>query len=238
MAAVEIAELFETPLLHVPIAQAAAIDAPLRELIRRRRRSHPAADPAFPAEWHSDRDMLAWGGDVALLLLDGITALADAYTADVGRQDLRRYAWAPEMWASARWRGAAGPHRCHPGAFWTAIYYIDDGYAGATDQSLGGELEFEDPRLPTLLADGPHLRIVTGPNAPPPATALRIRPAPGQLLVFPGWLRHATRPLLTAGEQLTVTVALRPIQAPPNRRASAGIPLPSGLNRLHGYHSR
>ena len=49
------------------------------------------------------------------------------------------------MWANVNRAGHGNEFHSHPGSFWSGVYYVDDGGIGA-DPSLGGELEFMDPR--------------------------------------------------------------------------------------------
>ena len=59
----------------------------------------------------------------------------------------------PMVWmvsASIMETGAANQYHTHPGAFWSAVYYVDDGYEGSADDALGGELILLDPRMPGI----------------------------------------------------------------------------------------
>ena len=58
-------------------------------------------------------------------------------------------------------QGHGNQFHTHPGALWSATYYVDDGGIGA-DPSLGGEFEIQDPRgvapvmyAPSLTFPGP-----------------------------------------------------------------------------------
>jgi hypothetical protein len=52
--------------------------------------------------------------------------------------------------------GHGNEFHSHPGSFWSAVYYVDDGGIDA-DPSLGGELEFMDPRGPGPAMYAPQL---------------------------------------------------------------------------------
>ena len=64
------------------------------------------------------------------------------------------------MWANVNRSGHGNEFHSHPGAFWSAVYYVDDGGIDA-DPSLGGELEFMDPRGPLPAMNAPHLGYAT-----------------------------------------------------------------------------
>src|SRR5437588_455185 len=79
----------------------------------------------------------------------------------------------------------------HPGSFWSAVYYVDDGGIDA-DPSRGGELEFMDPRGPGPAMYAPQLAygsagLSVGANE-------TVRPRTGRMVMFPAWLLHQVRP--------------------------------------------
>ena len=59
--------------------------------------------------------------------------------------------WHGNMWANINRSGHANEFHSHPGSFWSAVYYVDDGGIPG-NPALGGELEFMDPRgaLPVM----------------------------------------------------------------------------------------
>ena len=61
------------------------------------------------------------------------------------------------MWANVCTRGHANQFHVHPGSFWSAVYYLDDGYGGSEDPALGGELQLLDPRMPAVAMASPEL---------------------------------------------------------------------------------
>ena len=64
--------------------------------------------------------------------------------------------WGANMWANINRSGHGNEFHSHPGAYWSGVYYVDDGGIAA-DPSLGGELEFMDPRGPLPAMNAPHL---------------------------------------------------------------------------------
>ncbi len=107
--------------------------------------------------WHSNTQMIDWGGEAARALAYKAMTMADAQTVDVKSPAKSRYEWVPEMWANVSEAGAANQYHCHPGSFWSAVAYVDDGYAGDDDAGLGGELQLLDPRMPTVAMAAPDL---------------------------------------------------------------------------------
>ena len=67
---------FETPIAIVRVANAAPLVASLRELILAKRASHPGVTRSNVGGWHSEADMLNWGGDAAYQVADAAVRMA------------------------------------------------------------------------------------------------------------------------------------------------------------------
>jgi uncharacterized protein (TIGR02466 family) len=94
------------------------------------------------------------------------------------------------MWANINRSGDANEFHSHPGAYWSGVYYVDD-WGIADDPSLGGELEFMDPRGSVPLMNAPHLRMAG--NLTAGATETDTAQA-GRMVIFPAWVMHGVRP--------------------------------------------
>lgn len=207
--------LFETPLIVDSMPDAAALNAALLAAIHTRR----AADPAGMIRsnqlgWHSDLAMMDWGGAAVRTLVEHVVGLADQHSIDIVRPDSPRFAWLPEIWANISTHGASNQFHCHSGAFWSAVYYVDDGYGGSADRALGGELIIEDPRMPMLLMEGPDLRFRPRADSETAEPEQLIRPGAGRLLMFPAWLRHGVRPYLGHRERVSIAINLTAFRVP------------------------
>ena len=98
----------------------------------------------------------------------------------------------------------------HPGAYWSASYYVDDGGA-AKNPELGGEFEIQDPRgvAPAMLA--PDLAVAM-PGGQSVGASELVGPRPGMMLIFPSWLSHAVRPYHGDGVRISVAINLTPLR--------------------------
>ena len=157
--------------------------------------------------WHSNTQMLEWGGEAARALAYKAMTMADAQTHDVGRPGASRFEWQPEMWANVGAKGASNQFHCHPGSYWSAVAYLDDGYEGSDDGNLGGELQLLDPRMPMVRMAVPDLRLLDA-NGAPQSTEPKIRPRTGMIVLFPSWLQHAVRPFRGEGTRVSVAINL------------------------------
>lgn len=199
--------LFTTPVILDELADAEALNRTLRQVILDRRAAHAGVAKSNRLGWQSDTRMLRWGGAEAQKLAQHFVSLCERYTADVRPQDSERpnFLWMLDMWANVSGPQASNEYHSHPGAVWSAVYYVDDGYAGAADQELGGEIVFQDPRMPMTRMLPLDLRHRSADG-----TAYeeqhRVRPASGRLLMFPPWLLHSVRPYMGVSERISIAM--------------------------------
>jgi hypothetical protein len=193
----QIRSLFATPVSihYLPVAQ--DVNAALRPSIVER-----AAPGVRGQGWRSDKDLSSWAGDSAQTLFRVVRDMADGLTAtrSGGRvtQD-----WMIEACACLRQKGEYRESAARPGAVWSGVYYVDDGYAKSDDEGLGGECELADPRgpLPAMVAPQFAFRIPGGLTA---GASEVIRPQTGMILLHPSWLARAERRLESDHPRVTV----------------------------------
>lgn len=214
----QLAGVFETPVIIEEIAQAERLNTALKTAILERQHEDEGLRISNIGGWHSDTKMLDWGGEAARALSGRIIALADKFTKDIKAGGGRRHVWAPEMWANVSPPGSSNRHHCHPGAYWSAVYYVEDGYAGSSDRKLGGELVLFDPRMPMIRMTAPDLRFER-PDGSVDHDEVALRPASGRVVMFPSWLNHAVRPYNGSGVRISVAVNLTAVAAPPQPRS-------------------
>lgn len=199
----QIRSLFATPVsVHfLPVAQ--DINAALRPLIAER-----AQADARGQGWRSDKDFVQWAGEplqtifrVARDLADGVTV-----TRSGGRVNLD---WKIEAVASVLSKGEYREASARPGALWSGVYYVDDGYAKSDDVALGGECELFDPRgaLPAMIAPQYAYRIPGGQTA---GRTEVIRPQSGMIVLHPSWLARGERRYDGEHQRVTVEFDLTP----------------------------
>lgn len=159
--------------------------------------------------WHSNTKMLEWGGEAARALAYKAMTLADQYCIDARSSDASRFEWIPEMWANVSRKGASNQYHYHPGSFWSAVAYLDDGYEGNDDPALGGELQLLDPRMPMVRMTAPDLRLVDRDGRPQPSEVM-VRPETGMIVMFPSWLQHSVRAFRGEGTRISIAINLIP----------------------------
>lgn len=210
----ETRHLFATPIVIDRLQSAEMITA-LRDLIMAERdRDAGGVQVSNIGGWHSNTKMIDWGGEVARSLALKAIEMADASMVNFGAGHGREYGWVPEMWANVSNRGHANQYHTHPGSFWSAVAYIDDGYQGDADPKLGGELQLLDPRMPMVRMTALDLRLKDASGKAQNHEPM-VRPATGLIVMFPSWLQHSVRVFHGKGTRISVAINLIPTRKPP-----------------------
>ncbi|SDH90705.1 TIGR02466 family protein [Pseudomonas panipatensis] len=203
--AIHIERLFSTPVARLNHPNADALNAALGERILRRAASDPGVRHSNEGGWQSADDFEQWSGDAGAELVAFARAFADELTAVHDAQAGLLAAslnWRYNAWANLNRAGDGNALHGHPGCFWSGVYWVDDGGCGA-DPSLGGQLEFIDPRGLMPSHYNPQLRMrIQGCLSAGYATG--IAPLSGQLLMFPSWLLHRVLPHHSKRPRLSV----------------------------------
>ena len=100
--------------------------------------------------------------------------------------------WKITACAAVRQKGEYQEMAARPGAFWSGIYYVDDGYAKSDDEALGGECELADPRG-RIAGDGRAATGVSHSRRPDSGQSEVIRPQSGMIILHPSWLPRGER---------------------------------------------
>ena len=202
-------QLFATPFV-VDTLQSKEGMVALREVIEaEQKRDNAGVNISNIGGWHSNTKMLEWGGEVARALAFKAMTMADELTIDTLSTQKSRYSWIPEMWANISGKGDANQYHAHPGSYWSAVAYLDDGYNGSKDTKLGGELQLQDPRMPMIRMTAPDLRL-KDPSGAAQQNEIMIRPRTGMIVMFPSWLQHAVRAFHGEGTRISIAINLVP----------------------------
>lgn len=195
--------LFATPLVIATLPGADAVNAELKRVILAREAASQSVQRSNQGGWQSSWDLHQWGGAPMQKVLGHLKAIAAQMTVDRAgnRHEL---AWRVNAWANVNRHGHGNQFHTHPGAFWSATYYVEDGGVGA-DPSLGGEFEIQDPRGVAPVMYAPYLTF-PGPDGAALGEAQRLTPRTGMCVVFPSWLSHGVRPYRGTRERISIAV--------------------------------
>lgn len=202
----QVVGLFDTPVVVDELPNAAAVNSTLKPLILARRAETAGVAISNIGGWQSEHDVAEWGGEPVQYLLRHITALANAHCVDVISPRAPRHRWASDIWVNVSPPQASNQMHTHPGAYWSAVYYVDDG-SEQGDGAIGGELVIEDPRMPTVLMTMPNLRL-RSPNGSVHEPLLKMKVRSGRIIMFPSWLSHGVVPHQGSHDRISIAINL------------------------------
>jgi uncharacterized protein (TIGR02466 family) len=199
----QVRNLFPTPVAILAVPDAARINDALEARILAREGEVASVRHSNWGGWQSPTDFPEWCGPEGETVLGIAQSLARNLTADRqgGAPDPR---WRLNAWANVNRLGQGNEFHTHPGAYWSATYYVRDGGASENPE-LGGEFEIQDPRgvAPAMLAPMLAFRTAGGQSA---GASEVIVPRAGNLVMFPSWLSHGVRPY--HGDDVRISIAL------------------------------
>jgi uncharacterized protein (TIGR02466 family) len=201
--------VFSTPVIVDHLADAASLNAELEKLILDRRAVDPGMQRSNAGGWHSQLDLLDWGGEPARRVALRTVELADANTIDTAAAQGERRGWLLEAWANVNPSGAGNAPHYHGASYWSAVYYVRAG------EGEGGELVLHDPRFPYLDMHAPDLRFRDSGGE----QLIHTRPSSGMLILFPSWLTHSVAPWQGEGERISIAINLSAGPRPSGNRS-------------------
>jgi uncharacterized protein (TIGR02466 family) len=195
--------LFATPLVIATLPDAEALNAELKRIILAREAASESVQRSNHGGWQSSWDLHQWGGAPMQQVLAFGRTIVEEMTVDRAGQR-HALAWRINSWANVNRQGHGNQFHTHPGALWSASYYVDDGGVSA-DPSLGGEFEIQDPRGVAPVMYAPYLTF-PGPDGAALGEAQRLPPRTGMFVVFPSWLSHGVRPYRGTRERISIAI--------------------------------
>ena len=196
---------FSTPILLVDVPDAATMNAELVDVLLARKKEQSSKSHSTLGGWQSTWDIDSWAGAGTTRLLTIGSTIANRVTVDRDGKPVS-INWRWNIWANINRHGHGNELHSHPGCFWSGVYDVDDGGA-FDDPSLGGELEFLDPRALGAAMYAPHLAFAL-PGGLSVGTKETVRPKAGRLVMFPAWLLHQVRPYRGSARRISIAFNL------------------------------
>lgn len=177
-------KMFSTPVFRFRVPGHAAFNAALLAEGNRIRATSTGAAKSNRGGWHSEGNLFDETADCVARLRDLATEAIynanDQIGARAGRDELALKIFA---WMNANPKGGFNAPHTHPGAHWSGVYYVAQ---PEIETGNSGMIEFIDPR-----SDLPNWRIL---KAPPFRMKKKLRPTPGEMILFPSYLVHWVYP--------------------------------------------
>lgn len=187
-------KLFSTPLLRYTVPDADRLNAALLATASDMRATSDGASKSNRGGWHSEGNLFDETADsIAALRVHVDAALDDANRAIGSNADPASLQLKLFGWMNANPKGAFNAPHTHPGAHWSGVYYVAQ---PEVDTGNSGMIEFVDART-----DLPNWRIL---DAAPFRLKKKLRPMPGEMILFPSYLVHWVYPNETDGERVSI----------------------------------
>lgn len=207
LTSVTITQIIPTPLANLRLENAENLNQQLKVAILAEEARHSGVSHSNLGGWQSRDDLLSWGGDAAQILISSAREFANTLSAiwdpvrGLIEADLD---WSCNAWANVNRKGDANTAHAHPGAYWSGVYWVDDGM-GDEISHLGGEIEFFDPRgaAPVMVSGELKMRIDGCLSA---GLKHQVQPREGNLLLFPSWLTHSVNTYLGSRPRISVAM--------------------------------
>ena len=184
--------LFPTPVFWYVFKNVAALNAELLELILAQERANPSTVKSNQGGWQSPNDFFNCGGSAAATLRQFAMRAVEIATARLGLASNAALQFQLSSWAAVNRNGHYNTPHVHPMAVWSGVYYVDPG--DEPPDAPGAVLEFAHPIVASVMTFFPG-------GLP---TARLVRPEPGMMILFPGYLQHSVR--MYRGERPRVCV--------------------------------
>lgn len=198
----KVKNLFPTPLVISSFAPdvAAQIKDELVPVLLQREQESTGVAVSNLGGWQSDHNLPEWGCAPVETVLSSLKELLAQVTLYLDKTEFKRVPieWKINGWANINRDGHANALHTHPGAYWSAVYYVQ-----VDEGSKGGELEMLDPRGPLASMYCPLLRFGIQGFVTAGGSELHA-PKTGECLLFPSWLQHAVKPYEGNGTRISL----------------------------------
>lgn len=195
---------FETPIAYCRLKDGESLIQDLEKSIRENQKQTGGLMRSNFGGWHSDTDMLSWGGEAAGKLAETAINVAKRMTHfQEASQD--SYDWQLRMWANVTPAGGLNHMHAHPGNLWAAVLYLDMGDEAGSEDDVGGAFYIEDPRFPMSAMHNTAVRMI-GADGKPQQYEVEFTLERGNLVLFPAWLRHGVRPYTGTRERISIAM--------------------------------
>lgn len=187
-------KLFSTPFFRFHFPESASLNDGLLSEARAMREQSEGASKSNKGGWHSKGNLFRnTAAPIKVLNALATDAVVDATSRIGAKVDPKSLKLKLFAWMNVNPTGGFNAPHTHPGAHWSGVYYVSQ---PEIEKGDSGMIEFLDPR-----SDLPNWRLLDAPSF---KIKKKIRPMPGDLILFPSYLMHWVYPNEADGERVTV----------------------------------
>jgi uncharacterized protein (TIGR02466 family) len=188
---------FPTSIWRYHVAGHQALNEKLMDFIQaeRQRDSAGMSGRSTVMGWHSTEQLHRHPElqDFVAVVHDNVAEVARSYRIDTDQVGLEL----ARCWAVVNGKMASGALHCHPNSFLSGVYYVN-----TTEET--GNIFFQDPRPGANMSACPVTEFT-----PWTVRQISYKPAPGGMLIFPGWLYHGVGPNLSDTPRISLSFNFR-----------------------------
>lgn len=187
-------KLFYTPLLRFRLPDHEALDGALLAEGERLRAESEGVTKSNRGGWHSQGNLFEDPAEpIQTLRRAAVLSVMEATRSVTQKVDPERLEMKLFAWMNVNPTGGFNAPHTHPGAHWSGVYYVRQ---PKVESGNSGMIEFLDPR-----SDLPGWRLL---QAKAFRSKRKIRPAAGEIVLFPSYLVHWVYPNEAGGERVTI----------------------------------
>lgn len=188
--------LFPVPFVTIRLDGFEALNPRLLGEIGERRKNEPSVERSNQYGWHSAIDFFDRAEPAHAELAREIEAMVAATTAKLVPDMPAELGMAHEGWVNVSPTHAMNSPHDHPGAFWSGTYYVHVPPPDDEADKLSGAIEFIDPRG--------SIGSNAGLETPFTRGRFTVRPAPGNCLIWPSFMRHWVHPNRSSEDRVSI----------------------------------
>lgn len=147
--------------------------------------------------WHSKNDFFLRNEPSFKVLTGSILNAAQSFSNQLAQIDWSQYQISGNGWINVSGENAMNVPHTHPGSHISGTYYVQNPQ-GNSEKS--GMIEFLDPRNDVSGSSFKEFSCTK--------SSIRIKPAPGTLILFPSYLRHWVYPNESKIQRITIAFNL------------------------------
>ncbi|SEW45782.1 conserved hypothetical protein [Cognatiyoonia koreensis] len=189
-----VAMLFSTPLIRWQVPDFATLNPTLLKEGHKMRSQTEGVTKSNQGGWHSSGNIFASDTECFQQLLSSVRDAVYAATSRMSDEvDTKTLRMKLSGWMNINPQGSYNAPHTHPGAHWSGVYYVAQ---PEVEEGMSGMIEFLDPR-----SDLPNWRMLKSVAF---QQKFKIRPQPGDLILFPSFLVHWVFPNEADSERVSI----------------------------------